>query len=403
MPIFRYIVRDEDGKQLKGTIEEKNREAAAEELEEKKYTIISLSRIREKSGLESFLARFKKLKLAERNTFSRQLLTLIKAGLPLISSLDAIRKQIDSELLKQAISDIIKDIEGGASFSESLGKHPHCFDQLYVNMVKAGEEGGILDETLERLAELGEHEYRVHSNIKKATRYPILVVCALVLAFTVLVIFVLPRYVKIFSRFDTQLPLPTRILIGISHLIINYWYIILLIIAGLIFGFFRFINTKKGRRIWDNIKIKTPVLGDLFLKLSMSRFTKTTAALMATGIPILRLIDLVIHSTGNKVIEEALADIKKGVIEGKNMAEPIRDNPLFPPIVYQMIAIGEETGKLDELLFKVSEYYDSETDYIIDNLTSLIEPFLLLILGSGVLFIALSIFLPMWNLMALFR
>lgn len=403
MPIFKYIVRDEGGKQIKGTMDGENQDTVAKELEGKNYTVISIYRIRQKSRLESYLARFKKLKLPERNTFSRQLVTLIKAGLPLISSLDAIRKQTDSDLLKQAISDIIRDIKGGASFSESLRKHPNCFDQLYVDMVKAGEEGGILDDTLERLADLGEHEHRVLTDIKKATRYPILVVCSLAVGFTILVIFVLPRYTKIFSRFDAQLPLPTRILIGINHLIVNYWYIIILVIAGLIFAFSKFVNTKKGRRIWDNIKIKIPVLGNLLLKLTMSRFTKTTAALMATGVPILKLLDLVIPSVGNKVIEEAILDMKKGITEGKNMAETIKSKPLFPPIVSQMIAIGEETGKLDELLFKVSEYYDSETDYIIDNLTSLIEPFLLLILGSGVLFIALSIFLPMWNLMSLFK
>jgi len=403
MPVFKYIVRDEGGKQIKGTMEADNQDAVATELEGRNYAVTSIYRIRQKSKLESYLARFKKLKLPVRNTFSRQLVTLINAGLPLISSLDAIRRQTDSNLLKQAISDIIKDIQGGASFSESLRKHPDCFDQLYVGMVEAGEEGGILEVTLERLADLGEHEHKVRSDIKKATRYPMLVVCALALGFTILVIFVLPRYAKIYSRFKTQLPLPTRILILINHLIVNYWYVIILVIAGLIFGFFRFINTIKGRRIWDNIKIKIPVLGDLFLKLSMSRFTKITAALMATGIPILRLLDLAIPSIGNKVIEEAVTDIKKGVAEGKNMAEPMKANPLFPPIVSQMVAIGEETGKLDELLFKVSDYYDSETDYIIDNLTSLIEPFLLLILGSGVLFIALSIFLPMWNLMSLFK
>lgn len=403
MPKFQYVVRDREGKKVKGTVEEKNEDVVLEKLTSKGYTVISIQKEEKESIFKNLFSKFKKVKVSERNTFTRQLVTLLRAGVPLVNSLEAVEKQIQNQLFKDSIREIIREIKEGNSFSKSLRNHPDCFNDLYIDMVKAGEEGGVLDETLERLAEIGEHDEKVRRDIKTATRYPILVIGALVIGFIVLITFVLPKYTQMFARFNTQLPLPTRILIQTNNIIMNYWYIIIAIVVGVIFGIKKFIDTEKGREIWDRFKINVPVLGELFLKLTMSRFTRTVSVLMKTGVPIIRLLELVIPSLGNKIVQKSVQDIKKQVTEGQNISEVVQKDSLFPPIVTQMITIGEETGKLDDLLYRVSEYYDSQTDYITENLTTLIEPFMILVLGMMILFIALGIFLPMVNLMTLFK
>lgn len=400
---FEYKVRDKFGKLVTGIVEADSNEIAGSKLKQMGYTPVSVRSKRGQSELSRVFARFQRVKSSDLNMFTRQLITLQKAGLPLLSSLTSMRNQTQSDVLRTTLNRVIKDLEAGIHFSDALAKHPGVFNELYVNMIKAGEAGGMLDEVLERLAVLGEHEEETRAKIKTATRYPIMVICALAVGFLVLTTFVVPRFANMFAQFNTALPLPTRVLISINYIMTRFWWLILLLAAALVFGFTRLIKTEPGRFWWDNLKLKVPIFGPLFTKITMSRFARITGTLSKSGVPILQILDLVSKGVGNVVIARTIDTIRGSVNEGKGMSEPMKISGMFPPAVIQMVSAGEKTGRIDELLLYVSDYYDSQADYTIKNLTSLIEPILIVVLGCGVLFIALAIFLPMWNLMRLIR
>lgn len=402
MPTFKYKVRDKFGKAVSGVITGDTKETVAKHLEAMGYAPISIDEVKELRAIK-FLKFFDKVSLEELNLFTRQLVTLQRAGLPLLLSLGALREQTSNACFKSVIREITTDIEGGNSLSVALSNHPNIFNELYVNMVKAGEAAGTLDDMLERLAQLGEDELLMRSRIKSAVRYPMIVVVTLVIAFFVIVGFVLPRFAALFAGFKITLPLPTRILLGTSVFMKRFWFLVLIVIIGGIIGFLRFINSKTGRPIWDNFKLKVFVFGQLILMITMSRFSRVTAVLLKSGLPILHILDLVKKTVGNVIIERSIEHIKSSVAEGKGISEPMKVSRLFPPMVVQMVAIGEETGKIDELLLRVADYYDSQIDYTLKNLTTLIEPILIFFLGLMVLVMSLAIFLPMWNMVQLFR
>lgn len=402
MPVYRYKARDKFGKLISGTIGGDNKDAVATHFESMEYTPVL---IEEESKVQkaSVLDRFSRLRPEDKNLFNRQLVTLIKAGLPLLASLNAVINQTKSSILRDAIKVISRDIEGGSSLSDALSRHPRIFDELYINTVRAGEASGALDDVLERLADLGEHDFDTMSKIKSATRYPIIAITVLAIGFIILVTFVIPRFSALFSRFQAELPLPTRILIWINHAVRDYWYIIIVLIVASIFLFKKATDTTIGRHIWDNFKLKVPVFGPLVFMITMSRFARIMAIMLRSGVPILGILDMVSNTAGNVIIGDAIRDIAKSVNQGRGMAEPMARSKVFTPMVVQMVAIGEETGKVDELLFRVSEYYDQQSDYMIKNLTTLIEPILVVVLGCVVLLLALAIFLPMWNMIGLFK
>ncbi|MEI6831805.1 MAG: type II secretion system F family protein [Candidatus Omnitrophota bacterium] len=403
MPNYQYKARDKFSKPLSGVMSADDENAVATKLNQLGYTPISITETKQESAVTKFLGSAIRVKFSDLNMFTRQLATLQKAGLPILLALSALREQTENKIFKEVIAQITRDIESGLSLSGALEKYPLIFDSLYLNMVASGEASGKLDQVLERLATLREHDETIRLRIKSATRYPMIVVIAMIVGFIVLTTLVVPRYAKIYAQYTTALPLPTQILLGINYVVTKLWW--LLIIAGgtIYFLFKQYINTRAGRLTWDSFKLKVPVFGPLLLKLSISRFTRITGTLMRSGIPILKILDISSGSTGNVVISKAIQNIKNNVAEGKGMAEPMKISGLFPPIVTQMVAVGEETGKLDDLLIHVSNYYDEQVDYTVNNLTSLIEPILIFVLGLGVLFMALGIFLPMWNLMSVFK
>jgi type II secretory pathway component PulF len=274
---------------------------------------------------------------------------------------------------------------------------------LYISTIKAGETSGALDEIFSRLADLGEHEADTKSKMKAATRYPIVAISVLVIGFAVLVTYVIPRFVSIFDRYEAELPLPTKVLIWINSAIVNYWHLTIVLIVLSIFAFRKFISLPYGRRIWDTLKLKVPVFGPLYFMITMSRFSRIMAIMIKSGVPILSILEMVSDAAGNVVIKNAIKDVMKSVNQGRGMAEPMSTSKVFSPLVVQMVSIGEETGQVDELLFRISEYYDQQSDYMIKNLTTMIEPILVVILGCVVLLMALAIFLPMWNMIGLFR
>ena len=401
MPTFAYKARDRSGKIVNGTTEAASPSAVAENLRKMGYAVLSIS-LRETRG--AGIGLFDKLggvTNSDITMFTRQLATLIDVGVPILSAMGNICEQTDNTILKDALSQVSVDIKGGTSLADALSHHPKCFDATYINMVKAAETSGTLSETLERLAVLLEYEEQTRNKIRSATRYPITVTVALCVAFTILTVFVLPRYAGIYSHFSMTLPLPTRILLGINFAIRHYWFLVIPGIGLIIFALNRYIKTKAGRMQWDTLKLKLPVFGPLFQKIAISRFMRVFGMMLKTGVPVLRVLDHVAMVSGNVIIAQSIYKIKEGVNMGKDMATMMRQDKLFPPISVQMVALGEESGRLDELMLKTSDFFDSQVDLTIQNLTSLLEPVLVVCLGLGVLLMALSVFLPMWNLVSL--
>lgn len=403
MPNYQYKARDKFSKSFSGIMSADDENAVALKLNQLGYTPISIIETKQESSVRNLLGPAVKIKFSDLSMFTRQLAILQKAGLPILLALSALGAQTENKNFKEVITQISRDIESGLSLSGALDKYPHIFDALYINMVASGEASGRLDEVLERLATLREHDQTIRLRIKSATRYPLIVVIVLVIGFIVLTTLVVPRYAKIYQQYTTALPLPTQILIGINYAVTKLWWLLIIAGVGVYFFIKQFINTVSGRLSWDSLKLKIPIFGPLFLKLSISRFTRITGTLMRSGIPILKILDISSGSTGNVIVAKAIQNIKSNIAEGKGMSEPMKISGLFPPIVTQMVAVGEETGKLDDLLIHVSNYYDEQVDYTISNLTALIEPILILVLGLVVLFMALGIFLPMWNLMSIFK
>ncbi len=404
MPNFRYKIRDKYGRASTGTIESESKETVATHFKKMGYAPILIKEHHLTLNKINLLEKiFHSVKLAELIVFTRQLMTLQRSGVSILVSLESIQEQTSNTYFKGIINEIARDIEAGKNLSETLSKFPKVFSDVYINMIRAGETAGILDSVLDRLANFLEHEQEVNMKIKQATRYPILVVLTISMAFPMAVMFIIPKFSALFARFEAQLPLPTRMLLGLNFILVHYWYLIILAIFGLAIVFKNFINTKKGRYLWDNFKLKVPIFGELTLKISMSRFSRMTSVLSSSGIPILNALGIVKGGIGNKIVSNSIENIIEAVNEGKGMVEPMKASGLFPSIVMQMVKIGEETGKIDDLLLKVADYYDSQVDYTVRNLTVLIEPILIFIIGILVLILALAIFLPMWNLMSLFR
>ena len=406
MPVFYYKARDKSGAVLNGTIETTSRETVATQLDSMGYFPVLIEEQQTYLFSPDFIANLQDtlriwihpISLEDLIVFTRQLSTLISAGLPFISSFDALVEQTENRRFKQIIAQIRRDVEEGAHLSDALAKHPQVFNDLYVNMIRAGEQGGVMGEMLERLASLSEHEVEVRAQIRAATRYPKMVVLALAAAFVVLLTFVVPRFSAMYANFSAELPLPTRIMILINDLAHHYWYWMVAAAALGVFGFKAYLRTPGGRLKWDHLKLKLPVFGPIFLKAALSRFARVFATLNRSGMPLLQTLDVVSRTVDNEVLCGVIGHVRECVRQGQGLQQPLRLSGFFPPVVVQMVAVGEETGRLDEMLFNVSRYYDRDVKYAIQNLSTSLEPLLLTLIGGAILFLALAIFLPWWNL-----
>ncbi len=402
MEFFQYKARDKFNKPISGVLSAGSADLVAVKLKGMGYIPISILPKEETARFDKIF-RQRRVAFPEVNAFTRQFCTLQKAGIPILSAMQALKEQTKNPFFKKVIGQIGRDIEAGLSLSAALEKYPQIFNKLYTNMVNVGETSGRLSEILERLVVLGEHDERIRMRIKTATRYPIIVISALVLGFMVLTTFVVPRFATMFSQFKVELPLPTRILIGIHFIVTKFWWLIIISAIIGLFVFSRIISTEKGRFRWDALKLKVPVFGPLILKLILSRFARITAILLSSGVSILQVLTLASQGAGNAVVSRVIDDVRSSVNQGTGMLAPMKESGIFPPVVIQMVSAGEETGKMSELLTHVADYFDEQVDYIISNMVSLIEPILIFILGCGVLLMALGIFLPMWNMMSFFK
>lgn len=401
---YAYRAVDHSGKTAQGTMAADGPDAVAQKLKQLGYVPVS---IKEKSrSVFVFPQRWlwiRRSKRSDLNTLTRQLATLQRAGVSLLVSLNAIMEEVDNPHLRSVLAEICRAIEGGKSLSEALGQHPAVFNKLYVQMVRAGETAGILDQMLDRLAQLGEHEEETEMQIRSATQYPIIVLTTITLVFVFLMTFVVPRFADLFNRFHAALPLPTRILLSISFVFQHYWWGVLFTAVLFIIAFRWFASTPAGKDFLDGITLKIPVFGPLFKKIYLSRFAQIVGLLAQGGVSIFETLQVAAGVVGNRPMERAIQEIAKGVTEGKGLSEPMKTNRLFPPMLVHMVKVGEESGKMDELLLRASQHYDTQASYTIKHLGTLIEPMLLAVLGGMVLLLALGVFIPMWNMIYLFR
>jgi len=289
------------------------------------------------------------------------------------------------------------DVEGGTNFSDALKKHPNAFNEAYTSSVKAGETGGVLDQVLQRVGMLMAYEADIKQKVKGAIRYPIFVITGIGIAFIILMTVVVPKFIPIITEQGGEIPLPTKVMIGISDFFIGFWWLLILLAIGIFIAVPIYIATPKGRYNYDSLLLKLPVFGNLFMKSAMSRFAHMFETLNKSGLPILQTMEIVSTTIGNKVISKGLDQVGQGIEKGKGISVPLKESGLFPPLVIRMIAVGEQSGSLDEMLHNVAEHYDSEVNYLIENLVSMIEPILTITIGAMVLFLALSIFLPIWS------
>jgi MSHA biogenesis protein MshG len=405
MPIFKYRVRDRLGKAMTGTIEASTAEVAGTHLFQKGYLPIA---IEEESAsvsfdLSDFWKRFKKVKLEEVIVFSQQLSTLYRAGLPLLSGLKGLRDQTVNPKFKEILEEIGLQVEEGNTLFGAMSKYPDVFSVVYLNMIRAGETSGRLGESLDRYVTLADRELRSRQKVNEATRYPKIVVFSVIIAFIVLLAFVIPRFAQVFAQFNTTLPLPTRIMIGVNNLFQHYWYLILPVFLLIPILLKRYINTEKGRIFWDRLKTRIPGFGHLFLIAALSRFAHTFVMLNKSGIPILQTLEITSTTINNVVISQSIGEISRQVREGRSLADSMGESGRFTPLVIQMVGVGESTGTLDEMLVRITEYYDIELENAIKKMTTYIEPALTLFMGVVVLFLALAVFLPWWNMAKLFK
>lgn len=404
MPTFSYKARDKSSKQVSGSSEASSQAALAENLKKLGYAVISIT---EKAGKGtsaiSLFDRFSGVTNSEVAMLTRQLSTLVEVGVPILSALESINEQTDNSILKEAVNQISVDIKSGVSLADAMSRHPRCFNQTYIGMVRAAEASGTLSQALERMVLLLEYEEQTRNKIKAATRYPITVVMALAVAFLSMTMFVLPRFAAIYSQFNFALPLPTRVLLGLSFVLSHYWYLVLFVFIAIAVFLNRYVKTKQGRTQWDALKLKLPVFGPLFMKIALSRFARVSGIMLKTGVPVLKVLDHVAGISGNVIVAKSITRVREGVNVGKDMASTMKQEKIFPAVAVQMVALGEETGRLDDLLTKTADFFDSQIDLTIQNMTSLLEPVLVICLGFGVLTMALSVFLPMWNLVYVFK
>ena len=397
---YDYKVRDRSGSLVTGKLVGDSEALVLQRLREMGMTPVEVKKAGTGLKMEINL-RPGRVKLKQIAVFCRQFATMVNSGLPILRALSILADQTQSAELSKVLVQVRTDVEHGASLSAAMGKHPKAFNTLFISMVKAGETGGVLDDVLLSLASQIEKEVELRRQIKSAMTYPVVVVALVTLILAAMLLFVVPQFETIYSNLGGQLPLPTRILLGVSDAVRSYWYVFLIGLGISGFAFRRYKRTDKGRARVDALKIKIPVFGPLFHKVALARFSSTLGMLLRAGVPILQALDNVKETVNNRVIADAVDDVKTSVREGESIAKPLGKHRVFPPMVVQMLAVGEETGAVDTMLDKVAEFYNNEVTATVEALTSLIEPLLIAIIGGMVGAAVIALYMPMFNIINL--
>jgi type IV pilus assembly protein PilC len=398
MITFSYQARDMSGKIVSGIQDALNEDNAVTSLMSRGLMVLSLQ---QKASATKSRKKTWTVKETDIVLFTRQLSTMIEAGISLVQALTALYDQCDPKRqknLRHIISDVTTRVQGGETFHESIAKHPRVFDRLFVSMVKAGEHGGLLAEILDRLAGFLEASARLRKKVKSAMTYPVIVICIAFAITTFLIVKVVPIFGEIFKDFGSKLPAPTQFLIDVSDFMRGEWYFLILGAGGIFFGIRTFVRSTRGKQLWDKWKLKLPVFGPLIHKICMSRFARTFAQLIRSGVPILEVLDIVGGASGNHVVEMSIKGVSSDVEKGDNLSVALSKKAIFPPMMLRMVAAGEATGKIDTMLEKMADFWDEEIEAMLDALTSLIEPLLIVFLGVIVGGIVIAMFLPIFKL-----
>ncbi|MGR5141598.1 type II secretion system F family protein [Photobacterium sp. DNB23_23_1] len=404
MAVFNYRGRSAQGGIKRGQLDAASQDAAADILMRQGIIPLEIREGKAKSSGLDFNRLFKsRIPLEVLVIFCRQLYSLTKAGVPLLRAVRGLGQSASHPLMRETLDAVVVELTNGKSLSASMKAHPRVFSELFVSMISVGENTGRLDETLLQLAQYFEQEMETRRRIKSAMRYPTFVLIAITLAMSVLNIKVIPQFASMFSRFGVELPLPTRILIATSNVFVHYWPLMIGAVVVSWIGLKAWRQTPAGGEKWDKLRLKVPIVGDIINRAQLSRFSRTFSLMIRAGVPLNQAIQMSAESLGNNYLENRLIEMKNGIESGSSITAMARQSGVFTPLVLQMIAVGEETGQVDELLLEVSDFYDREVDYDLKTLTARIEPILLFIVAIMVLVLALGIFLPMWSLLDVAR
>jgi type IV pilus assembly protein PilC len=400
MAAFSYSAVNAQGLVLTGELHAPDLAAAKEQLRSRG---LLPQRLAEAKGAATGAGkRFKKVSAKSLQVFSRQFATLIEAGVSIVSALAILEEQTEDKFLVPVIAEVRSDVESGSILSKALGRHPRVFNRLFIAMVEAGEASGTLDQVLDRVAVQIEKEAAIKRRVKGAMVYPIVVLVFASLVLTGLLMFIVPVFVNVFEQLNGQLPTLTQQIVNASNLLRHDWFIIFPVVGFSIWGVLRAKKTERGRQVWDRLKLRIPMkIGDVVLKVTMARFSRTLATLIGSGVDIVRSLEITGATAGNWVVEEGVAEVRAKVHEGVPIAQPLLENPVFPPMVSQMIRIGEETGELEKMLGKVADFYEDEVDASISALTSIIEPIMMIGVGAMVGVIVIAMYLPMFKMLQL--
>jgi type IV pilus assembly protein PilC len=397
MPVYVWVAETKRGRKLKGEIDAANEAIALSQLKKRNFTVKKL-KLKPKDIFENLS--FLKPKVTKKDlvVFTRQFSTMIDAGLPLVQGLTILAEQSENPTFKAILKEITKDVEGGSTLAEAMKKHPKVFDDLFTNLVAAGEVGGILDTILRRLATFIEKAEKLKSQIKGAMTYPAVVVGIAIIVISVILIFVIPVFEDMFKSFGSALPAPTQIVVNMSRFMKGNFHWVIIAVVALVYGFKRYRGSVKGRKQTDGLFLKFPIFGDLLKKTAVARFTRTLGTMISSGVPILDALEIVAKTSGNVVIEEIIYEVRGSIAEGQTIAEPLSENDIFPGMVIQMIAVGEATGALDSMLEKIGDFYDEEVDAAVAALTSMLEPLLMLFLGGAIGGLVIAMYLPIFSM-----
>ena len=401
---FAYKVRDREGRIVEGSLEADSSELVVNKLRSMGYVPVAIERADASALKKDVKLPFGgKVKQKDVAVLSRQFATMINSGLSLIRALHILEEQTESEKLRETTKAVRTDVERGASLAQALARHPKVFSRLYVAMVKAGETGGVLDRVLLSLASTIEKQVELKRKIKSAMTYPVAVFAIVIIIVTAMLLFVVPMFEELYSELGGQLPLPTRLLLAVSGFVGRFAPFIIVAEVLAAWGLRRWVATDKGRAAWDALKLRIPVFGKLIHKTAITRFCRTLSVLLRSGVPVLESLEITSETVGNTVLARAVKDTQEAVKSGESIATPLASHPVFPPMVVQMLAVGEETGAVDDMLERVADFYDQEIEATVDALTSLLEPLLIVVMGSTVGGMVVALYMPMFNIINLIQ
>ncbi|MGY5452037.1 type II secretion system F family protein [Agarivorans sp. MS3-6] len=407
MAMFRYQVRDSTGRLINGDIEAANQNAAAESLIRRGLTPIKIAEGKARGeGLGSLDVSSlweRRIQLDELVVFTRQMYSLTKAGIPIMRAINGLAETAHSKLLRRSLAGVSDALSSGRTLSTAMAEYPKVFSQLFVSIVHVGENTGQLEQAFLQLSQYLELEMDTRKRIKTAMRYPTFVILAIVIAMVILNIFVIPQFAEIFGRFNVELPLATRILIGTSNFFVNFWPLLLIGVIGSVFLVRWYVATPKGRMLWDKTRLRLPVVGSVIERSLLARFSRSFAMMLSAGVPLNQALSLVAGAVDNAFMAQRIVEMRHGIERGESLLRNAISSELFTPLVLQMISVGEETGQVDELLTEAAEFYEREVDYDLKSLTARIEPLLISVVAIMVLVLALGIFTPMWDMMRAVR